>query len=149
MPRMKMTELKNVNLSLPEDPRDISVIHFLDPDTHRYVPIPYLNSSRPTISLWELRAVTKSLQSNEHFLVDEDSIFKGVQKMREIEADAIEKTRLAKQQRANEKRKRRMAERRNNWTVDINKSDKLEALGSEIDDENWDDIQPFSDIELS
>lgn len=131
------------------DPRDISVIHFLDPDTHRYVPIPYLNSSRPTISLWELRAVTKSLQSNEHFLVDEDSIFKGVQKMREIEADAIEKTRLAKQQRANEKRKRRMAERRNNWTVDINKSDRLEALGSEIDDENWDDIQPFSDIELS
>lgn len=96
-----------------------------------------------------MRAVTKSLQSNEHFLVDEDSIFKGVQKMREIEADAIEKTRLAKQQRANEKRKRRMAERRNNWTVDINKSDKLEALGSEIDDENWDDIQPFSDIELS
>ncbi|EHZ2908338.1 DDE-type integrase/transposase/recombinase [Vibrio parahaemolyticus] len=131
------------------DPRDISVIHFLDPDTHRYVPVPYLNSSRPTISLWELRAVTKSSQSNEHFLVDEDSIFKGVQKMREIEADAIEKTKLAKQQRANEKRKRRMAERRNNWTVDINKSDILEALGSEIDDENWDDIQPFSDIELS
>lgn len=131
------------------DPRDISVVHFFDPDTHRYVPIPYLNTSRPTISLWELRAATKSLKEKEHHLVDEDSIFKGIQRMREIEAKAIEKTRLAKQQRANEKRKRRMAERRNNWTVDQNKPNKPQTLESTMnDDENLDDIQPFSDVEI-
>ena len=130
------------------DPRDISVVYFFDPETHRYVPIPYLNTSRPTISLWELRAATKSLQENEQFLVDEDSIFKGVQKMRKIEALAIEKTRLAKQQRANEKRKRRMAERRTNWSVEHKKTQSPITVVSDIEDEMLDDIQPFSDIEF-
>lgn len=140
------------------DPRDISVIHFFDPDTHRYVPISYLNPSRPTISLWELKAVAKSLKDDEQPLIDEDAIFKGIQRMREIEAEAVERTRLAKQQRATEKRKRRMAERRNNWTVEDNKPDKHDEpkiLGPNVDDAedfdetDFDDIQPFSDVELN
>lgn len=131
------------------DPRDISVVYFFDPDTNRYAPIPYLNISHPAISLWELRAVMKSLQENEHFIVDEDSIFKGIQKMRDIEANAIEKTKLAKQHRANEKRKRRMAERRNNWSTELNIPQQTVEPKSEDEDELLDDIEPFTDIELS
>ena len=130
------------------DPRDISVVHFFDPDTLRYVPVPYLNTSRPIISLWELRATTKALQEDDRYIVDEDSIFKGIQKMRQIESEAIEKTRLAKQQRATEKRKRRMAERRNNWTVESRKTEEVIHSEIEIEDTLGDDILPFSDVEV-
>ena len=36
------------------DPRDVSTVYFLEPDTGTYCPIPYFNSTRPAISLWEL-----------------------------------------------------------------------------------------------
>ncbi|KAF7788543.1 putative transposase [Pseudoalteromonas rubra] len=129
------------------DPRDISVVYFFDPDTLKYVSIPYLHTSHPTISLWELKAVVKSLKEKEHYAVDEDAIFKGIQKMRQIEGEAIEKTRLAKQQRASEKRKRRMSERRNNWTVEH--TTPLPSPPNEPIDDEVDDIEPFSDVEFS
>lgn len=130
------------------DPRDISVVYFLDPDTATYSPIPYFNSTRPAISLWELRAIMKQLKEDPATHVDEEMIFQGIRRMREIEEAAIEKTRLAKQQRATEKRKRRMAERRNSWsgvhppaaTVPI-----VTPPPTAPDDE---DIQPFNDIQL-
>lgn len=131
------------------DPRDISVVYFFDPDTNKYVPIPYLNTMRPTISLWELRAASKEIAKENKSAISEDMIFKGIQKMREIEDDAIEKTRLSKQQRATEKRKRRMAERRTHWNgihptisanVDENEANNVDNMD--------DDIQPFSDVEF-
>jgi putative transposase len=79
------------------DPRDISVVHFLDPDTNTYDPIPYADNRRPPISLWELRAVTQQLKDDPLNAVNEEMIFKGVAKMREIEKQAVEKTKLAKQ----------------------------------------------------
>lgn len=97
------------------DPRDISIVYFLDPDTKSYAPIPYLDNTRPAISLWELNAVIKNIREDPLNVVNEEIIFEGIAKMREIEQQAIEKTRLAKQQRATEKRKRRMSERREGW----------------------------------
>lgn len=129
------------------DPRDISVVYFLDPDTLTYSPVPYLNNTRPAISLWELRAATARLRENPLNHVDENMIFQGIQKMREIEEAAVQKTRLARQQRATEKRKRRMVERRHGWGG-------IHTLGSVAvvpDDSSitWDDdIQPFNDIQL-
>ena len=131
------------------DPRDISHIYFLDPDTGRYVPIPYLNTSHPAISLWELKAARKLLQENDAYAVDEETIFRGVEKLREIEKKAIEKTRLAKQQRATEKRKRRQAERRKNWKVEHSVAPKVSEGNSNIDvDFDQEEILPFTDIEL-
>lgn len=130
------------------DPRDISVVYFLDPESATYSPVPYFNNTRPAISLWELRAVLSRLKEDPSTHVDEEMIFQGIRKMREIEAQAIEKTRLAKQHRATEKRKRRMAERRIGWngihSPNTNKSPTIQhAAMPEEDDE---DIQPFSDI---
>ena len=69
--------------------------------------------------------------------------------MREIEAQAIEKTRLSKQQRATEKRKRRMAERRKNWEVEHEATPlRTEVLPNETADELLDDIEPFNDVEF-
>lgn len=97
------------------DPRDISIVYFLDPDTKSYVQIPYFDTTHPAISLWELNAVIKKLREDPNCVVNEAMIFRGIEKMREVERQAIEKTRLAKQQRSTEKKKRRMAERREGW----------------------------------
>ncbi|UVA79982.1 Mu transposase C-terminal domain-containing protein [Pandoraea commovens] len=129
------------------DPRDISVVYFLDPSTQAYSPIPYFNTARPAISLWELRAVLKKLKEEPANHVDEEMIFLGIRKMRAIEEEAIEKTRLAKQQRATEKRKRRMAERRSGWSgvhASAGEPPKIDVRPSSLED----DIEPFNDIQL-
>lgn len=128
------------------DPRDISTIYFLEPDTKNYVPIPYLNSRHPALSLWELRHVEKMLKEQTKNKIDENMIFHGLGKMREIEQEAIERTRLSKQQRANEKRKRTMSERRTKWK-DIHPKTSSEVI---VADEQTEDIDftPFNDIEI-
>jgi len=133
------------------DPRDISVIYFLDPDTSEYCPIPYFNTSRPAISLWELQGVVKLIKEDPLNQVDEEMIFKGVSKMREIEAIAIEKTRLAKQSRASEKRKRRSKERRDNSKNIHSKSlsERKEEDAVVMDDEDDFEIKPFNDIKIN
>lgn len=130
------------------DPRDISVVYFLDPDTQAYVPIPYFNSARPAISLWELNAVLKRLRESPEIQVDEEKIFEGIVRMREIETAAVEKTRLAKQHRASEKRKRRTAEQRKGW-VGIHQQRPINGPQElAIADLDADDIEPFSDIRV-
>jgi len=129
------------------DPRDISIVYFLDPITQTYSPVPYLDNTRPRISLWELNAVRKKYKENEIFDVNEDMIFEGIKKMREIEVKAIEKTRLAKQQRANEKRKRRMAARRTDWQK-VHAKPKIVKEDENIQEESAENILPFSDIEF-
>ncbi len=130
------------------DPRDISSVYFFDPDTKSFARIPYFNSTRPAISLWELKAALKIIQEDPANQVDEEMIFKGIRKMREIEETAIEKTRLAKQSRSSEKRKRRMAERRNGWKDIHVASSKKVAVANPNFDEDLDDIQAFSDIKI-
>lgn len=131
------------------DPRDISVVYFLDPETLTYSPIPYLNNTRPAISLWELRAAVARLKENPANHVDEEMVFQGIRKMREIEEAAVQKTRLARQQRATEKRKRRMAERRSGWSgvhATASPTHSSDTVNPLCDDG---DIQPFNDIQVS
>lgn len=130
------------------DPRDISVIYFLDPDTNTYVRIPYADSARPPISLWELKAVIDRLKDDPVRVVNETLIFEGVKKMRQIESEALEKTRLAKNARAKEKRVRKMRARRAGWQgVHEAPKAKQSHLPPEIQDDD-DDIQPFDVSEM-
>ncbi|MGV6953150.1 Mu transposase C-terminal domain-containing protein [Pseudomonas chlororaphis] len=131
------------------DPRDISVVYFLDPDTKTYVPIPYLNSARPAISYWELKAALKRIKNDPNNEPDEDAIFQGVMKMRKIEEIAIESTRLAKAQRAREKRSLRNAQRRRQ-SLGAHQKSKAESPVdvSEDSDPFGEVIIPFDDIEL-
>jgi len=127
------------------DPRDISVVYFLDPDEGIYYPIPYFDASHPPISAWELREVTKRIREISGATVDEASIFEGVRKMREIEAHAIEKTRLARMARSSEKRKRRMAQRRKGW-------EGVHATGATAEPPvtfaPMDEVEPYEEIEI-
>jgi putative transposase len=129
------------------DPRDISQIYFLDPDTSIFVPIPYLNNTRPAISVWELKASIKELRNQPHSEINEEMIFQGIQKMRALEQEAIEKTRLAKQQRSTEKRKRRMSERREHWK-DVHAPAPNNLSVTDTSHQDDDDIEPYSDIQL-
>ncbi|EMI5620015.1 transposase [Acinetobacter baumannii] len=58
------------------DPRDISIIYFLNPDTKNYIPIPVSNQNLPSTSLWQLRASKKRLKErglkdyNEHQIIE-------------------------------------------------------------------------------
>lgn len=128
------------------DPRDISVVYFLDPGEKIYHPVPYFNSSHPPISVWELREVTRRILDTPGAKVDEAVIFEGVRRMRAVEKSALEKTRLARKVRAYEKRKRRMAERRRGW-------DGVHAVAEssptpEPAADSSDVVEPYDEIEI-
>ena len=82
------------------DPRDISVIYVLDPNTHEYCPVPYRNTSFPPISLWELRAARRQLKERHQGQIQEETIFEAIQKMRDVEATAMAATTKARREQA-------------------------------------------------
>jgi putative transposase len=84
------------------DPRDISVVHFFDPELKQYFAIPYRDTSRPAMSVWELREVRRRLREQGRESVDEDGIFRAYGEMRHIEETAVNKT---KQMRRNQARR--------------------------------------------
>ena len=132
------------------DPRDISSVYFLDPDTHTYVQIPYLNSAHAAISLWELKSVVKKEKENPHAHINEDMIFKGVKIMRDMIDEAIERTRLAKQRRTSEKRSLRRKEKMKSWSVVQQSRAPANLVTDEVGDSNFseEDIKPFEIIEV-
>lgn len=137
---------KGRKFTFVRDPRDISIIYFLDPDDQTYYPVPYFNANRPPMSVWELRAVKRHLKEAQ-LPINEDRIFEGYAKMREIEEKALEATRLAKNARATEKRHRRNSERRLGWQGVHSKpvaDNNISVVPDEVDDL---EVQPF-EIEL-
>jgi putative transposase len=84
------------------DPRDISSVHFWDPELQRYSTISYRNTTHPPISIWELRELRRKLQETGRSHIDETAIFTAYERLREREARAVSET----------KRTRRARERR-------------------------------------
>jgi putative transposase len=87
------------------DPRDISIIFFLDPELNEYYEIPYRDTSKPAISIWEYKEVIRGLNRSQ-ITIDEDTIFNAYREMEEIELKAIRKTkRLKRTSKYSDKRK--------------------------------------------
>ncbi|MCU0294397.1 MAG: Mu transposase C-terminal domain-containing protein [Thermoanaerobaculaceae bacterium] len=78
------------------DPRDISVVYFLDPELQQYFQIPYRDSSRPPLSIWELREAHRKLRDEGRRKVNEDVIFEAYARMRALEETARKETRTAR-----------------------------------------------------
>ena len=78
------------------DPRDISRIWVLDPDVVSYMPVPYRTLSYPAVSVWEHRAAIERLHAEGRAQVDEDALFRMVEKMRTITETASTTTRKAR-----------------------------------------------------
>ncbi|TCS72151.1 putative transposase [Sulfuritortus calidifontis] len=119
------------------DPRDISVVYFLDPESRIYSPVPYRDTTRPGISLWELNAALKRLAEDESVQPNEELIFEGIRKMREIERQAVDKTKAA----------RRSMQRRKAWTG-ARKAAAPEPVATDIPASDYPggEVLPFDDI---
>jgi putative transposase len=85
------------------DPRDISTVHFFDPELKQYFAIPYRDTSHPPMSVWELREIRRRLREEGRDSANEDVVFRAYEQMRTIEETAVNKT----------KQMRRNIERRN------------------------------------
>lgn len=83
------------------DPRDLSKIWMFEPESDRYIEVPYRDLSRPPISLWELKDAKRQLREESMSVTNEELIFKTIDQMRAIVASEAAKTKSAriKQQR--------------------------------------------------
>ncbi|WP_106791150.1 Mu transposase C-terminal domain-containing protein [Aquimarina sp. Aq78] len=77
------------------DPRDISIIYFYDTELNEYFEVPYRDTSKPPISIWEFNEVVNKLQKD-NIPIDEDSIFIAYKNMEEIELKSIRETKRLK-----------------------------------------------------
>ncbi|PZU91425.1 MAG: transposase [Chryseobacterium sp.] len=119
------------------DPRDISIIYFYDPDINDYFEIPYRDTSKPSISIWEFNEVVTKLQKN-NALINEDSIFEAYKEMDEIELKAIRETKKLK-------RFSRLSDKRNDNVHRIFISSNNDECTEELIDIKK--IIPFDDID--
>jgi putative transposase len=83
------------------DPRDLSKIWMFEPESDKYIEVPYRDLSRPPISYWELKDAKKQLREESMSATNEELIFKTIDQMRDIVASESAKTKSArvKQQR--------------------------------------------------
>lgn len=117
------------------DPRDISMVYFYDPELNDYFEIPYRDTSKPAISIWEFNEVIRNLNKN-NAVVDEEAIFNAYMNMEEIEMKAIRDTKRLK-------RTSRYADKRENVLSPphIKESETHKATVSLAK------IEPFEDLE--
>lgn len=120
------------------DPRDISKVYVLDPRGGGYIEVPYQDISKPTISLWEHKLAMRKLRNEGRQLVDEDCIFKAIEKMREIAKAAAIKS----------KKSRRALERQKILNKDLTldnseTSNTVDDMIAEVDS----NAKPFDDID--
>lgn len=133
------------------DPRDISKIWFLDPESNLYYPIPYRDISHPAISVWELRSAREEAKKAGGE-IDETAIFEAVERMRARSDTAVTKTKQARRQRHRAKRAAKLAlTSPTNDRTSTPMRQKPAAPGESAvpDDLYADDIQPFeSEVDL-
>jgi putative transposase len=119
------------------DPRDISRVHFYDPELKAYFEIPYRNTAYPPMSVWELREVRRRLQEEGQKTINEALIFDAYNRLRALEAEAVVETKKA----------RRAAQRRRGRAEVERLQPKRLALVPDTPLASADDIQPFDEIE--
>lgn len=125
------------------DPRDISTIWFYDPEVMEYYPIPYRDTSRPAISLWEMREMKRQLNQSKT-PVDERAIFEAYERMRAVEIEAQGKTKSV----------RRAAQRRQAGLINVINPLSNQAKPLNVAAENTPessklatDLTPFDDLD--
>ncbi|RII26340.1 MAG: transposase [Geobacter sp.] len=137
-----------------QDPRDISKIYFYDEALRQYFTIPYRNIGLPPISVWELRKVKRWLTDQGIAKPNEHQIFQACERLRQIEKESAEKTKLAR--RSIEARKRRESTHKESQKANKTqpmvgtlpgKTGVSAILDSQLDD-IFRDVKPFEGIEV-
>jgi putative transposase len=78
------------------NPKDISIIYFYDPEQKRYHEIPQRDISRPPMTLWALREITRSLVREGKENIDEQLIYASRERRLQIITQATQKTEAAR-----------------------------------------------------
>lgn len=86
-------------LVVRRDPRDLSRVWVLDPDSNAYLTVGYRNLARPPISLWEHRAAVARLREQGRREVDEAALFTMIETMRQASDTAVRSTRRTRRER--------------------------------------------------
>jgi putative transposase len=123
-----------------QDPRDISVVYFYNPDLKEYSAIPYRNTSHPAISIWELKEITNRLREEGRREINEELIFESYERMREQEEKSVM---LTKQSRL--KQQKRILHRETGYSLTTNQSE-IKVFNDEIEDDHI-HITPFNEME--
>jgi putative transposase len=97
------------------DPTDISKLYFLDPRLNDYVEIPYRDIGRPSISLWDYRAVETWLKRQGKAAENEQAIFDAYEDMHRITAEAARQTKRVRREQA---KNRELGKHRAELTLD-------------------------------
>lgn len=82
------------------DPRNVSVIYFMDPDVGNYVAIPYRNIGLPAVSSGEVREAKKRIRQEGRNAVDEERIFQSIEANRQLLDESVTKSKAARRQSA-------------------------------------------------
>ena len=80
------------------DPRDLSRIYVLDPESQQSLEVPYRTPSRPAITLWEHRYAVETLRHQGRRQLDEGALFDAIEQMRAIMATAAATSKTARRQ---------------------------------------------------
>lgn len=121
------------------DPRDISRIYILDPESHSYLEIPYRTLSRPTVTLWEHRQALNFLREKGMEKTDENLIFQAIDKLREITKEATKHSKSAR---------RRFERIQQAQMMAIPDQGQVAQRFDELEKEPLLPVKPFEDIEI-
>ena len=77
------------------DPADMSKLFFVMPDK-TLLQIPYAQTHRPPVSLWEVLAANQYLRQTSKTMISEERLFKAIQSQRQIIEQASAKTKKAR-----------------------------------------------------
>ena len=124
------------------DPRDISVVYFYDPQAQQYLRIPYRDTSRPSMSVWELQKIRRQLKNEGRRSVDEQIIFDACARMRVIEEEAKRNTKSARRE---QQRRRLHASREDPLPSPASGNSESRSFGRL---EPAEKIRPFAEIEV-
>lgn len=127
------------------DPRDISRVWFLDPESSLYYPIPYRDISHPAVSIWEFRLARDQVKKSGGE-VDEAAIFEAIDRMRARSDGAIAMTKQARRQRHRAKRAEKISLKHSEKNLPRSEPSperQAESTSMAKEDIYSDDIQPF------
>lgn len=78
------------------DPRDISKVWVLDPESKHYLEIPYRSLANPAVTLWEHKKALAKLREKGRAQLNEAAIFRMIDSMREITETAAKERKRAR-----------------------------------------------------
>lgn len=78
------------------DPRDLSRVWLYEPEEAQYYEIPRAMSHLPAVSLWEVKAAIKHLQTQGQKADDEEVIQRAIERLRVMDEEAVLKSKKAR-----------------------------------------------------